>query len=61
LFPKTANTGTRWKKYCEKITLKGAVYGEIEITESKYIIFSPVTEERPDDPPYRFGALVKTL
>jgi len=55
---KSASVETRGRKLCEKITLKGAVYGEIEITESKYIIFSPINSDRPDAPPYRFGALV---
>jgi hypothetical protein len=48
----------RWKHKCEKIALKGAVYGEIEITESKHIIFTPLDVERPEEPPYIFGALV---
>lgn len=58
LNPKAGNVEARGKKLCEKIALRGAVYGEIEIVDSKYIIFSPISTERPDTPPYRFGALV---
>lgn len=48
----------KWSKPCEKIALKGAVYGLLEIRDSKYISFSPSEEERSDDEPYCFGALV---
>jgi len=51
----------KWKKECEKIALKGAIYGDIEITESAFVIFTPSAAERPDDPPYRFGALKNTF
>ena len=33
---------------CEKISVKGAAYGQIEIIDSKYISFSPSREQRPD-------------
>jgi hypothetical protein len=55
---KRKKTVQKWRHKCEKIALKGAVYGEIEITESKHIIVTPLESERPDDPPYSFGALV---
>lgn len=42
---------------CERIAPKGAVYGNITII-SKYICFSPLEGERPDQPQYNFGALV---
>lgn len=48
----------KWKNLCEKITLKGAVYGELEIVQNEYLSFTPLKEERSDDPPYCFGALV---
>lgn len=48
----------KWRFYCEKIALKGAVFGDIEVTDT-FIFFSPVQEERPDTVPYRFGALVR--
>ena len=49
----------KWKQPVEKIALKGAVYGDLEISQSKYISFSPSQIERSDDPPYCFGALVR--
>jgi len=48
----------KWKKKCEKIALKGAVYGELEIIDSKYISFSPSEEARSSEEPYCLGALV---
>ena len=54
--PSTSVKG--FKRQCEKISLKGAVYGQIEIIDSKYISFSPSIEERPDDNNFRLGALV---
>ena len=58
---KSRNIEKKWRRDCEKIALKGAVYGNIEIVESRYICFSPSQEERPNEPFYRFGALVKTI
>ena len=58
LAPKEVASAPKWKNKCEKIALKGAVYGNIEITASKYIIFSPSKEERPNTNPYCFGAVV---
>jgi len=48
----------KWNKKCEKIALKGAVYGELEIIDSKYISFSPSDEVRSSEEPYCLGALV---
>lgn len=46
------------KKPAEYITLKGAYFGEITIS-SKYLIFiSHPNKKRPDEHPYKFGALV---
>jgi hypothetical protein len=50
----------RWRSECEKIALKGAVYGEIEINDT-HVIFTPSNDERPDDPPFKFGALVREV
>lgn len=43
---------------CEKIALKGVVYGDLKIVDSQYICFSSSQEERPDEPQYRLGALI---
>jgi hypothetical protein len=48
-----------FKIVCEKISLKGAVFGEIEIKNNSYITFTPSTKERPEDFPYILGSLVK--
>ena len=56
--PKKKTKKLNWKYPCEKITLKGAVYGRLEISENKYIAFSPSSEERSEAEPYCFGALV---
>ena len=50
-------TQQRWKRPCEKIALKGAVFGDLEIVDNKYIIFTPSSQERPDELPFRLGAL----
>lgn len=58
------STGSRKKKdkkisktfQCERITVRGAIWGEIEMTE-KYFIFRPLPGERPDGEFYELGAL----
>lgn len=42
--------------YCEKITVKGALWGKLEI-EDKYVIFSSIDGQRPNEGIYKFGAL----
>ena len=43
---------------CERVSLKGTVYGYIEIVDAKKILFSPSLYERPADKSFPFGALV---
>ena len=43
---------------CERITLKGAIWGEIEIPEREnYFIFRPLSGERPDTDLFELGAM----
>jgi hypothetical protein len=48
-----------FKITCEKISLKGAVFGDIEVKNNSYITFTPSSKERPDDFPYILGSLVR--
>lgn len=46
------------KVSAEYIILKGAYYGDLTISP-KYLIFSSTPQKkRPDDQPYKFGAIV---
>lgn len=41
---------------CERVTVKGAIWGELQITEN-YFIFRPLQEQRPEVEAYEFGAI----
>ena len=41
---------------CERITIRGAIWGKIELTEN-HLTFSPLPGVRPDSPEYVFGSL----
>lgn len=42
---------------CEYVILKGVFFGEITIT-NKFALFTSSDSERPDNPNFKFGALV---
>ena len=54
---KTKNI-TRWRCRCEKIALKGAVFGDIEISGNDSVLFVPTEDLRSEEIPYIYGALV---
>lgn len=41
---------------CERITIRGAIWGKIELTES-HLTFSPLPGTRPDSADYQFGSI----
>lgn len=41
---------------CERITVRGAIWGEIEMSEN-YFIFRPLAGERPDEELYELGTM----
>lgn len=42
--------------FCERITVKGAIWGEIEISE-EFLHFRPIPGERPQDELYELGSI----
>lgn len=55
-----SDSGLPNKRMCEKIALKGAVFGEIEFTSKGYLLFTPSKKKRPESSPYCLGALVNS-
>ena len=45
---------------CERITVKGAIWGELEFTEN-YLTFYPLEEERPEIEEYAMGTLKRSF
>ena len=44
------------KSKCERITIRGAIWGEVEVTEG-HVTFTPLKGDRPDLDEYQLGAL----